>query len=166
MSDYSAFFLNSKSSIVQLETLTISHSAFTQTYYLVRNAVEGITATLEDSTSHFFQYSPLSITPIGASDDLDQSLKIAFGDLGEILPMELDSVASHDGFGEKPVIKYRVYRSDDLEHILCGPIILEAKSFSFNREGSTFEARAPSLNINQTGELYTFDRFPMLKGFL
>jgi hypothetical protein len=29
-----------------------------------------------------------------------------------------------------------------------------------------FEAKAPSLNVNKTGELYTFDRFPMLKGFL
>jgi hypothetical protein len=166
MSKYSEYFLNSKSSVVQLELLEISHSNFTKVYYIVRNAVNGITVKLEDGTSKAFNYYPLQISPMDSTDDLDQAIKISFGDLGEILPKELDKVSSANGFSEKPIVKYRIYRSDDLENVLVGPFVLEIKTFSFAREGSTFEAKAPSLNINKTGEIYKLDRFPMLRGFL
>lgn len=166
MSRYSEFFLNSPSSTVQLELIEISHSKFTKTYRVVRNAVQGITVTLETGVRATFDYYPLRIENNGAKDDLDQSFTITLGDLGEILPNELDSVASQNGFGEKPRVVYRTYRSDDLSRPLFGPVILEVESFAFNREGSTFTAKAPSLNINKTGELYLLERFPMLRGFL
>jgi hypothetical protein len=166
MSNYSEYFLNSKSNVIQLELIEISHSAFTKVYRIVRNATAGVTVKLEDNTTESFDYYPLSITPIAANDDLDQSLKISLGDLGEVLPKELDAVSSATGFLEKPVVKYRIYRSDDLQNVLVGPLILEVKTFSFSREGSTFEAKAPSVNINKTGEIYKIDRFPMLRGFL
>lgn len=166
MPTYAEFFLNSKSSVVQLELLEISHPHFTQTYRIVRNSVEGVTVALEDGRNYFFRYYPLKIEAMTAKDDLDQALTINLGDLGEVLPKELDEVSSNDGFGMKPTVVYRTYRSDDLSRPLFGPIMLEVESFAFNREGSTFEAKAPSLNINKTGELYKLDRFPMLRGFL
>lgn len=166
MSAYTEFFLNSKSSVVQLELIEISHSKFTKTYRVVRNAMQGVTVTLETEAQATFDYYPLRIENNGSRDDLDQSFTITLGDLGEVLPTELDSVASQDGFGEKPRVVYRTYRSDDLTRPLFGPVILEVESFAFNREGSTFTAKAPSLNINKTGELYLLERFPMLRGFL
>lgn len=166
MSAYSQFFLNSRSSVVQLELLEISHPNFTKVYRVVRNAVQGVTVTLETAVVQAFTYYPLLIENNGSRDDLDQSFTISLGDLGEVLPMELDEVASNDGFSVKPVVIYRTYRSDDLTVPLFGPILLEVESFAFNREGSTFSAKAPSLNINKTGELYKLDRFPMLRGFL
>ena len=166
MSNYAEFFLKSKSSVVQLETLEISHPNFTKTYRVVRNAVEGVTALLENGTSATFDYYPLSIENAGVRDDLDQSIRINLGDLGEVLPKELDEVSSNNGFGTKPIVIYRTYRSDDLSRPLFGPVTLEVSTFAFNREGSTFEAKAPSLNINKTGEVYSLDRFPMLRGFL
>lgn len=166
MSKYAEFFLNSKSSVVQLETLEIIHPNFTKTYRVVRNAVEGVTVTLENGNSATFDYYPLQIENAGVRDDLDQSIKINLGDLGEVLPKELDEVSSNDGFGIKPIVIYRTYRSDDLSRPLFGPVTLEVSAFAFNREGSAFEAKAPSLNINKTGEIYSLDRFPMLRGFL
>ena len=166
MSADSEFFLNSKSSVVQLELIEISHSKFTQTYRVVRNAMQGVTVTLETEAQATFDYYPLRIENNGSKDDLDQSFTITLGDLGEVLPQELDSVASQDGFAEKPRVLYRTYRSDDLTRPLFGPILLEVESFAFNREGSSFTAKAPSLNINKTGELYLLERFPMLRGFL
>ena len=166
MSTYSEFFLNSRSSVVQLELIEISHSKFSKVYRVVRNAVNGVTVTLETGATEVFDYYPLRIENNGARDDLDQSFNITLGDLGEVLPVELDRVASGDGFGEKPKVVYRTYRSDDLNRPLFGPILLEVESFAFNREGCTFTAKAPSLNINKTGELYLLDRFPMLRGFL
>lgn len=166
MTTYAEFFLNSKTSVVQLETLEISHPNFTKIYRIVRNAVEGVTLTLENAQVATFDYYPLQIENAGVRDDLDQAIKINLGDLGEVLPKELDEVSSNDGFGIKPIVVYRTYRSDDLSRPLFGPVTLEVSSFAFNREGSTFEAKAPSLNVNKTGELYKLDRFPMLRGFL
>lgn len=166
MTTYSEFFLNSRSSVVQLELLEIQHPNFTKVYRVVRNAVKGVTVTLETSASAFFEYYPLRIENNGSRDDLDQSFTITLGDLGEVLPVELDSVASAQGFGVKPVVIYRTYRSDDLTRPLFGPVLLEVESFAFNRDGSTFTAKAPALNINKTGELYKLERFPMLRGFL
>lgn len=166
MSEYSEFFLNAGSNVAELELLEISHPDFTRTYYIVRNAVNGITVTLENSIAQAFEYYPLQITAIGAGDDLDQVLKIQLGDLGSILPQELDAVSAAGSFGIKPVLKYRTYRSDDLSAPLYGPITLEISSLTFKKEGAAFEAHAPRLNSTATGEVYNTSDFPTLRGFI
>lgn len=168
MSVYTEFFLNSKASIIQLELLEISHSNFTQTWRIVRNATAGVTVTHESGGGGSFAYiyRPLEVVGNGTRDDLDFSMSVNLGDLGEIIPAEIDEISSANGFGEKPVVKYRTYKSDDLTVPLFGPLVLQIGAFSFKREGASFEAKAPSLNISKTGELYTIDRMPMLRGFL
>lgn len=166
MSEYSEFFLNSGSNVVELELLEISHPNFTKTYYIVRNAVAGVTVTLETAASQAFEYYPLQITPIGSGNDLDQVLRIQLGDLGGILPQELDAVSAGGGFATKPTLIYRTYRSDDLTAPLYGPITLEISALTFKREGAAFEAHAPRLNSTATGEVYNTSRFPMLRGFI
>jgi len=166
MPDYATFFLNSLSSVAQLELLEITHPDFTQDYFIVRNATNGVTVTLEDLSSQDFKYYPLKITSVGTRENLDFGVRVDLGDLGEVLPVELDAVAAAAGYGVKPVVKYRTYRSDDLTAPLYGPVTLEAGDFSFTRDGCSFEAKAPSLNISETGEIYSLDRFPMLRGFL
>ena len=105
MSEYSEFFLNAGSNVAELELIEISHPNFTQTYYLVRNAINGVTVTLEDASSQAFQYYPLQITALGSGNDLDQALRIQLGDLGEVLPAELAAVYAADGFGTRPTLK-------------------------------------------------------------
>lgn len=166
MSQYSEFFLSSNSRVVQLECLQITHPDFTKPYRIVRNATKGVTVRYENGNSYAHDYYPLSIVSMGNRGDLDQGFRINLGDLGDVLPEELDSVASADGFGIKPVVEYRTFRSDALDTVLFGPLFLEVTTFSFNREGSTFEAKAPSLNINKTGEVYKLDRFTGLRSFL
>lgn len=168
MSNYSQFFLNSNSNIVQLELLEISHSLFSKTYRLVRNAIAGVTVTLEDTSVHTFDYYPVRITPSSAYNDMDETLQISFGDLGDILPKELDLVfqTPPTTVSEKPVLIYRTYRSDDLSAPLAGPFKFEVNSIAFQLEGATLQCTVPRLNLVATGELYTMDRFPMLRGFL
>lgn len=166
MSTYSEFFLNSQSSIVQLDCLEISHSAFAQTYYVVRNATRGVTVTHEDATVHTYDYYPFRASLTGPRDDLDHILRIEFGDLGEILPAEIDAIRSGDAFDEYPVVRYRTYKSDTLNTVLYGPLLLQVQNFAFKRDGAVFEAKAPSLNVRRTGELYKIARFPMLRGLL
>lgn len=166
MSKYTEYFLNSSSSVVQLELLEIAHPNFSKTYRLVRNNTQGVRVKLEDEIFYDFDYAPIRISLSNEKDDLDQIIKIELGDLGEIVPIELDLIEAANAYSIKPSLKYRTFRSDDLETVLYGPLVLEIKSFSFTREGSVFEAKAPSLNINKTGEIYTLDRFPMLRGLL
>lgn len=164
---YAAYFLNSRSSVVQLETLEITHPNFTKDYRIVRNATAGISVTLETGNNLFFEYFPVKIVPHHARDDLDHSISVTFGDLGEVLPVEMDAVMNAPGGLQiKPTVKYRVYRSDDLAAPLYGPLRLEVEAFTFDKEGATFEAKAPSLNYVRTGEVYSLPRFPALRGFL
>jgi len=166
MSDYTEYFLNSQSNIVQLECIEISHSMFSQTYYIVRNACNGITVTHEDASVHAYVYYPLRLSLSGPRDDLDHILKVELGDLGDLIPAELDAIRAADGFNEFPHVIYRTYRSDVLTVPLYGPIVLELTNLGMTPEGAAFEAKAPSLNINKTGESYNLPRFPMLRGLL
>lgn len=168
MSNYSQFFLNSGSGIVQLELMEISHPLFSKVYRIVRNAVVGVTVTLEDSTVKTFDYYPVKITPSGAYNDLDQTLQVSFGDLGSILPTELDLVFAPVPTIPriKPLLTYRTYRSDDLTQPLSGPFKFNVDNMAFKLEGATIQCTALRLNLTATGELYTMDRFPTMRGFL
>jgi len=166
MSNYSEFFLNGKSAVVELETIEISHPNFSKTYRVVRNNTEGITATLETGVSAEFEYYPVSVSKSQDTDDLDQMFVVKIGDLGDILPTEMDRVRASDNFKTRPVFIYRSYRSDLLTTILNGPITLNIKSIVFDSSGCKITAEAPRLNVNKTGEIYTLERFPMLKGTL
>jgi hypothetical protein len=165
--DYTDFFLNTAPSVYRIEALEISHSDFSQTYYIQSDVSEAVTLTLEGAGGNqSFQYFPLAIKPNGSHNDLDSGVSIQVGDLGQTLPDEIDAVIAGDGFGEKPVVKYRVYRSDDTSAPAYGPLTFEITGINFSNEGASFEARSRSLNLNRTGERYTIDRFPMLSGYL
>lgn len=166
MSNYSEFFLNSDSSVVPLDTMVISHPSFSKTYYIVRNAINGITATLEDGTTHTFDYYPLSLKQTSASDDLDQQLEIQLGDLGEVVPQEIDRCFNSGTLQTKPTLMFRVFRSDDLSAPVEGPYRFQISSLGTKKDATGFTAEAPRLNSNRTGEQYSLDRFPMLAGFL
>lgn len=165
MSRYSEYFLRGRSRVVQLELLELWHPNFLQTHRVVRNARAGVTATI-DGAPQFFKYVPVKVELGGARDDLDQTVQIAFGDLGEILPEELKAVRAADGLQVRPTLRYWTFTSDDLTTPLVGPLVYQVEEFSFNDTGATFEARAPSLNLNSTGERYTLQRFPMLRSSL
>lgn len=166
MTTEAEFFLGSKSSVVQLDTIEITHPSFSKTYRLVRNAVNGLTATLETDATVSFDYYPMKFTKASLADDLDFAIQIDFGDLGEIIPDELDRVSVADSYGVYPSVIYRTYRSDDLTEPLVGPLRLRVESFSTNGSGCSFNAKAPSLNVIKTGESYDIDRFSGLRGFL
>lgn len=166
MSAYSEFFLDSPPTVAQIDLLEISHPNFTQTYYLARNSPfqSDIIVTHEDASVQTYQYMPMSVKPLGTATDLDQELEITLGDLGEVLPAELDAVAAGNGFQTKPTVLYRTYRSDDLAAPLFGPVNLRVDGISFNREGASFRARAAAFNIVRTGVCYRVEDYPMLEG--
>jgi hypothetical protein len=165
MSALSEYYLNSASSIVKLDLLDIAHPDFSKTYYIVRNAIAGVTVTREDATVQAYEYYPLQITPTGSDSDLDQVLKVQLGDLGEILPMELDRISVAGTFKILPTLTYRQYRSDQLGAPIDGPHVFQIDNIAFNETGAAFQASAPRVNQTGTGQRYSYDRFPMLRGF-
>lgn len=167
MSAYSEYFLNSRSDVVQLDLVEITHPDFTQAYRIVRNARLGVTVDLApDELAVPFVYYPAKVESMGARDDLEAAIKIDLGDLGEMIPAEMDAVAQAGGFMTKPSVRYWTFRSDDLTAPIYGPLHLEVPSFSFSEDGASFEAKAPALNSTKTGERLTLDRFPPQRGFL
>jgi hypothetical protein len=164
MSVYSEFFFNSATGVRELELIQLSHPSFSKTYYLVRNQPPaGLTVTLEDAAVQHFDYYPMEITPTGANTDLDQTMQISFGDLGQLLPQELDRLQNDDTFKVKPILLYRSYRSDVLTSPMTGPIKFDVLSIAFIKTGVTLNVAAPRLNLNKTGEAYNLDRFPALR---
>lgn len=167
MSAYSEYFLNSRMDIVQYDLLEISHPYFTQTYRIVRNNAAGVTVDLSaDDRNYRFEFYPVAISTVDSRDDMDTGIRVDFGDLGEVIQREIDALIEVDGFRTKPAVRYWNYRSDDLTAPLFGPIDLEISSMDFSGQGTGFEAHAPLINMNKTGERYVLSRFPMLRGFV
>lgn len=180
MSKLSEFFFNSQSSVVMLELIEISHPSFSKTYRIVRNKVDGVTVTTEKkiySTVEIdgvtvtnenpeivtFDYYPIEIEKNSARTDLDYSIKCNLGDVGEIISAELDRVFADGSSGTYPVVIYREYRSDDLSAPLMVRDKLIIESIPLDGYGSSFEAKSENYNQNGTGEIMSFDRFPMLR---
>lgn len=166
MSAYTEFFLDCFSRVVQIDCIEISHSVFGP-YFFTRNATDGVTVTHEDAAVNIYEYIPMKLSLSGPKEDLDHILNIQLGDAGlSGMYYDLDAVVTAGLLNELPVVKYRTYRSDDLTQPLYGPIELVVKRILPVAEGFLIEAKAPSLNVNKTGERYTLSRFPMLEGLL
>ncbi len=166
MTDYTEFFLASRRDVAQLEMFEVTHPNFTKPYRIVRNAPKGVTVNLSNEEPNVtFDYYPAIITPSGSKDDLDASVKVQLGDLGEVIPFEIDAVEAAGGFLTKPQLRYWAFRSDVLAAPIYGPLLLEVPSVTHDGVSSTLEASAPRLNVTGTGERYDLTRFPMLRGF-
>ena len=112
MSQYSKFFLNSKSSIVLVECVELSHPGFSTTHRVVRNVTAGVTVTHEDDLVFEYTYYPLTIRQKGSLEDLDFGIEIEFGDLDGLLQDEIATLTDY-GLDEKPICNFRQYRSDN-----------------------------------------------------
>lgn len=165
MSDYSELFLYTTADVRQVECIEVYHPSFSQDYRFNRQLRKGFTANIEDGSPVFFQYYPAIIKSNGARDNQDSSFDISLGDLGEIIPKELDNVALAGTFNIKPTVVYRLYRSDDPTKPIYPGLRLEVSNITTSEDGASFTAAAPRININGTGERYTIDRFPMLAAF-
>ena len=133
---YAEFLLKSSPSVVEFETIQISHPNFTRTYWLVANNVDGLSAVLEDGNEQVFEFCPLEISPSNSTSDLDFMLGISFGDLGEILPTEIDNVRQSDNQQviEPVVFNDNLFNIDD-PNIVTGSFINQTNGAVNNLAG-------------------------------
>jgi hypothetical protein len=141
------------------ECVTLSHSLFSKTYYLV---VDSQPLTAQIPTGQLVTFEPASIAPTNAqnSNDLDQSVSFTISDVENILDSELDRIPL--GNQESPIAAYSIYHSD----FLNSPVEHTAytvKSVPQKKGAFTVKAGAPDLNSDETGEIYDLDRFPPLR---
>lgn len=165
MSAYSEFFLGSTADVRQLELFEITHPDMTQAYRFCLQALDGITVNVGDGPV-LFPYYPAEVQASPSTDDLEAEISVQLGDLGETMPTEIDAIAEAGGMHVRPIMRYWVYRSDDLSAAIYGPIVLEVETMAHEELGSLIEAHAPRLNATKTGERYEIERFPMLRGFV
>lgn len=182
MSLYSDYYFTASVAVAELSLLEIEHPRFNPTIFRVQGDTtlqtltgttplgdpkRGCIVTHEGGAGPFeYEYLPMKIEKLGSGTDMDQSIRVTLGDLGQILPAQLERVRLFNANNVKPIVRYRAYRSDDLTAPLTTvPAIMEIKRIAFNRTGCSFEAVAPYINVGRTGILYTVKRFPTMKAF-
>jgi hypothetical protein len=146
-----------------IECIEIKHSLWATPLRYVTNMADGVSVG-HDSSYFNYEYVPLQIDKGSSSDDLDQSLSITIGDLGDIVPDLIDQILDA-GSTERPQVTYRAYSSLDLSTPILVIDHLEVTDQSSDYQGTTFNAEAPKLNAVGTGLLFTKANFPTLIGF-
>lgn len=112
MSALSEYFFKAPPAAVRLQLLEISHPNI-DTFRVVRNNIKGpINVKHEDDEVVEYEHYPLRIEEIGSDNSLDQEIRITLGDLGQILPTQLDLISEANNMNTKPVLKYREYLSN------------------------------------------------------
>lgn len=169
--DIKDFHLDSATSVVLLETLEISHSLWPDPIRIVTNHPDGISVTLENGQPATFDFIPLMIQRGNTSDDLDQTLNITVGDLGEVVPPLIQKIrnASSD---EKPQVIYRSFAFDAASMVLTKPTPIEiirglyVAKMNQDHQATTFESATSGKNSVKTGRTYNFEEYPDLRGLI
>ena len=165
MNNYEEFFLTSNANILLYECIEITHPSFAEPYRITRNSMEGIIVA-DNGVPVEYRYCPCQIGLAGSSKNLSQEVNLTFASrILEGLAKDLNTIRENNGFIEKPVMIYRVYRSDVLDSPMT-TLRLQIRSFSHDHQGLTVTAKATNINSNRTGLTFSFERFNTLKSFL
>ena len=141
------------------ETITISHSKISKTHYFVFNSAP-LTAKLTTGETVTFLPANISATNAQNSNDLDQQASFSIGDPNSELDDELDLIPLGDK--EDIIVGYGAYVSTALD-APAEFIEYTVKSIPQKKGTFTMQCGAPNLNSNETGEVFSFSRFPMLR---
>ena len=169
--DIKDYHLDSDYSITQLDTLEINHSTWAEPIRIVINHDDGITATLETAEVVFFEFAPVLIKKGNTSDDLDQSLSITLGDLGETLPPLIKQIRQANS-DERPSVIYRAYAFNAATRELAKSTPLDVikglyiRNMNRDFQGSTFEAKTTEKNTASTGRTFNMQDYPDQKALL
>lgn len=168
MDIYKSFFLNSSSGVVPLECVEISHPDFSVPFRFVKNDTEGVTVKHESAGPDVtYEYQPMSTQRSTVTNDLDQKLNLTIADVDDELIKSVVSARLGTNWKIRPSIRWRLYRDDDLTAPMVSLQTLEIATLSKDNSGNcTFDAQAPELNSVKTGEIYSLERFPLLRGMI
>jgi hypothetical protein len=157
------FLASAPQTIYPVQTLEISHSAMSKTYYLWREPFTG-EITTEDGVRTVEPVN-LEIALAGTEGHLDQNFEIRVDttDIEDEFREQMDRIPLNTL--EKIRCVYREYLSDDLTDVVARAV-LEIESISYQVGAAAIQAVSPRYNLLATGEKYTPRDVPMLRGFL
>lgn len=155
------FFLNVQGGFVLLDLIEITHPDLYMPMRFVRNDKFGVAVKHEDGVMYNYEYQLFSIKRSATNRTLDQEISITFADFNDSL---MNTLKRTNRLIE-PQFKYRQYRDDDLYNAVQVLQTLEITNISKDASGFvTFDAKAVQLNNVKTGEVYTVENCPLLRG--
>jgi hypothetical protein len=169
INDIKDYHLDSAPSVALLETIEATHSAWPESLRIVTNHADGFYARNELGQFTHYQFAPLLVNKGSVSDDLDQSLNITLGDLGEVLSPLIKQIRDVES-DEMPKVTYRAYAYDvaSMSLVKETPIDmiknLPVQTMSRDHQATTFEARTSSKNAVVTGRTFNPNDYQDLKG--
>lgn len=165
-SDYD-FWLKGNSEVIRYQCIEVTHFAWLKAYRYVRNHADGISVTHEDGKQYTYAYYPVTVKKSKTDENLDQSITIGVGDLGEEIPQEIDRLRASKAYRLiKPVLNYREYLSTDLTTPVLSVLNLDVTDYQPQKQGAVFICKARQLNLTKTGLVYNFDDMPSLRAFV
>lgn len=147
-----------------IECIEISHPNWPSVLRYVVNSTESMILTHEDGQSFEYSYAPVNITRAADEDTLDQELSFTLADVGEVVP-ELIDLIIHDEVIELPLVSYRAYLIGQYDSPIFVARNLELESVTRDWKGTRGDSKAPGLNDNGNGEVYSASTDPSLIGF-
>lgn len=147
-----------------IECIEISHSKWPLILRYVINSNEAMNLTHEDGQAFEYTYAPVSISRSTDQDTLEQELSFTLGDVGEAVPTLID-LFIHDEVIELPNVSYRAYLMGKYDVPIFVARDLELESVTRDWQGTRGDSRAPGLNDNGNGEIYSASTDPSLIGF-
>lgn len=146
------------------ECIEISHPNWPSVLRYVVNSTESMILTHEDGQSFEYTYAPVNITRAADEDTLDQELSFTLADVGEVVP-ELIDLIIHDEVIELPLVSYRAYLIGQNDSPIFVARNLELEGVTRDWKGTRGDSKAPGLNDNGNGEVYSASTDPSLIGF-
>ena len=159
------YWLRGRHDDVRLECIEIKHPSFSRDYRFVRNHADGVRIKHEDGVYRDYEPLPMTINAAKSASDLQQSFTIGIGDVGEVMPREIDRLRRGSHQLVKPTLNYRTYLTSDSTTPMNSVRGLEITDNKPQKQGAVFACQARQLNKNSTGIIFTDDLVPTLKGF-
>jgi hypothetical protein len=173
------FYLNSLPQDVMVDTVQITYliaPGISKQFNLVRNAPAGFTGystTSTSSTAITYIFVPFALTRTNTAADLQQSISLTFGYMGDYLNSIFQQIADLKLQGTMPTLVYRSYAMTPTEIGTTDPATplyisgtLYINNITMTKEGLAFEAQPYSVNTTGTGYLYLTNIFTGLQAFL
>lgn len=146
-----------------VECIEILHSKWPPLRFVINSSMD-LVLRHEDGSSHTYTAAPIEVTKSADEDNLDQEITFSLNDLGETVPDLLDLII-HDEEIELPQVSYRAYLIGNYSTPTLVSKNLELEEVDRDAKGSQGRARAPGLNENGNGDVYSASRYKSLLGF-
>lgn len=158
------YWLRGRHDDVRMECIEIKHPSFSRDYRFVRNHAYGVRIKHEDGVYRDYEPLPMTIKAAKAAADLQQSFTIGIGDVGEVMPLEIDRLRRGSHQTKRPILNYRVYLTSDLTSPMSSARGLEITNNQPQKQGAVFTCQGRELNKTSTGIIFTVELLPSLRG--